>query len=143
MPVEVIADDVILIELPEAVVIDEAYLDPATYVITVVEGSGGLTVRSVLPPLDTQIATDVVLTIDKHAHGIQYRINIDDPKLSGTDGGVVTFEEDFIGRHTKVEGMIKSLPKHYNVKPDSLIRAVLTAVGRMDEEIGGSRNDTL
>jgi hypothetical protein len=38
-------------------------------------------------------------------------------------------------------GMLKSMPSHFDMRPESLVRNLITAISLQDDIIGGSRRD--
>lgn len=49
----------------------------------------------------------------------------------------------FIGRRTKVDSMLDSMPAIYDLSPEEPLRMLFNAIGMASDLIGGSRNDTL
>lgn len=140
--VEPLSDDMLIMTFSDEVVVDDVYLDPATYGIEIIDGAGeAVEVREVQAPQDGLTTYDVILVLDKPTHGTHYRVStVTD--LNGRDGDPVGGSSDFIARRTKTENMLRALPQHFNTRPDSIIRAFVTAIGIQDDIIGGSRNDT-
>lgn len=137
---DLITADVVRIRLESPVVVDDAYRDPTNYTLTVVSGPGQeLAVRSVLP-IQTNIASDIILVIDKIDKGTIYAISIGSAVIS-TTGQSVAASTEFTGRSTKTENMVRGLPAHFNTAPDSVICCLLAAIGISDDLIGGSLDD--
>ncbi len=139
--VDPLSDDTVLMTFDTEIVVNAAARDLDAYDIVIVTGAGeAVSVREVLLPQDSLTTTEVVLVVDKPTHGTHYRVTA--TGLSGRDGSPVGGVSDFIGRRTKAEDMIRTMPSHYNTRADSVMRAMLTAIGIQDEIIGGSRDDT-
>lgn len=138
--VDPLADDMVRIIFDSEIVADSAALNPENYTISLVDGGGeAVSVRRVLLPTNSRTTSEVILVVDKPTHGTHYRVSA--TGLKGRDGSPVGGTSDFIGRRTKTEEMLRSIPNHYNTGADSIIRAVVTALGIEDDYIGGSRSD--
>jgi len=139
--VELVTDKLIRINLDLPVVVDAAYNDPTNYAVTLTSGDGQLvTVRAVLPTSEDTIQ-DIILVVDRVSRGATYQVSISNA-ITSASGQTVTGSGRVTGRRTKAEGMIKSLPVHFNNRPDSLICCILSAIGLQDDTIGGSQDDT-
>lgn len=134
---ELISADAVRINFEQAIVVDEAYNDPTNYSITKVSGDGqDVSIRTVLPiGLDT--TTEVILVVDKISKDSVYQITVGAAVTSAVGQNVVGAAE-FTGRRTKVENILRGLPRHFDQRPESVLRTVLTAIGLSDETIGGS-----
>lgn len=140
--VDPLSDDTVMITFADELLVDTAYLDPNSYEVTLVSGDGeDVSVRSVVSAQDAKTINDVILVLDKPTYGAVYSIAV--AGLSSRSGGAISGTASFAGRGTKTESMIRALPAHYNTRADSVIRAVLTAIGIQDDIIGGSRDDDL
>lgn len=139
--VEPLSDDMLRIVFDTEFVVNATARTPGAYTISVVEGDGqAVSVREVLLPQNSLTATEVILVVDKPTHGTHYRVTA--TGLNGRDGTFVGGASDFIGRRTKTEEMLRTMPSHYNMRADSLLRSVVTAIGIQDDIIGGSRSDS-
>lgn len=139
---ELIALDAVRINVEAPIVVDAAYNDPANYNISVVSGPGqGVSVRRVLPTND-DTTSEIILIMDKVSRGTTYEVSIG-AALRSSLGQSVVGTAQFVGRRTKTENMIRSLPAHFNTHPESIVRSIVTAIGLADETIGGSQDDPL
>lgn len=139
---DMIGADALLYNFDRSVVIDSSLLSVENYTLEVVSATGSsIRVRKIIPPTDGLVTQSVILYVDQPTKGARYRLtstNLRD--RAGTKFGQVI---DFIGRRTKLEGMLRSLPQHWDKRPDSVFRSILSAVSIEDDRIGGSRSDSL
>jgi len=148
--VDILAHDTIIITFEQPVVIDSAFFDVTNYDIGIVEGVGLIQVKEILSPIADAATleggrplttTYVILHTEPPTAGTHYRLTA--TGLTGTTGGTVAGSSEFIGRRTKTQSLIQSMPAHYDTRPPSVIRNILTAIGISDEIIGGSRSDRI
>ena len=137
--VEVLSENTIHVVFEEEVVVDSTFRDLSRYDVSVVSGSGDVAVRMVLVPTRARATDQVVLVLDKLTGGTHYRVTVSG--LNGRSGSLVGGTSDFVGRRTKGGDMLRSMPSLYNKQPGSIINAILVAVGREDDLIGGGRDD--
>jgi len=128
----------VLFDIP--VVVDAAYLSPSSYTVTVIEGTGPVAVRGVVVPT-ALTASSTLLEIDAMTAGTLYEVSSTD--LSSTVGSDVVGTARFVGRRTKAETLLKTLPRHFDPRPAALITGLGMAMGMSDDLIGGSRSDSL
>jgi hypothetical protein len=66
------------------------------------------------------------------------------PVMLQTPGGdALTFSTLMTARKTKAAAMLRHIPAHFNRAPNGVMASVLTAIGLQDEQIGGSRADSV
>jgi hypothetical protein len=73
--------------------------------------------------------------------GSTYQLEIEE--LANREGSTFGVFGQYIYRDTKSDSGLRSIPKHFDKRPSSLIATMTTAIGVSDDAIGGSRNDTL
>ncbi len=126
------------VTLSEQVIVDAVYRSPDSYSVSIVEGEGPVSVRRVLVPRSDVLAiNEIVLVLDKPTEGTHYRVSV--LGLNGRDGAKVGGVGEFIASRTKVGNMIRAMPLHFDRRPESVIVAILTAIGQSDETIGGDQ----
>ncbi len=136
---DVLAHNLILLRFDADLVVDSAYLDPTNYAVEVVDGSGPVAVRRVLRVNDL-VSEEVILVTDRMTLGTTYRVYTS-ASISARNGSPATTTGLITSRDTKVDSILRSLPKHFDKTPESTIASLLTAVARQDELIGGGRSD--
>lgn len=136
--VDVLALDTIRLYFSSDVVVNYAYKDKDSYTITRSDSTGILNVRKVLSPQDGTLVTDsVLLHIDKAEVGISYQVAVVGSVLTAAGGFDSCTNGEFTGKATKADSTISVIPRHYDNKPGSTIRAVIQALANQDELIGG------
>lgn len=135
-----IGPDTIRVQLSDTVVVNSAYTSLDTYTISSITGGGDISVRSVVVPVGFT-TTDVILYVDKPVKGTIYELTIN--ALRRRDGAAIIDSARFEGRQTKGENMLKEIPSHWDTRPTSIVRNVITAIAIEDDKIGGSRDDRL
>ena len=137
---DMLGEDVIVLTLSNTVVVNNSFKDLANYTISIVEGSGQpVAVRRILPPTDQLTTTQVVIEVDRPTKGTTYKVTVS--SLETVDGLDVEGTGVFVGRRTKLESMLRSLARHWDTRPNSLVRNFLAAISLEDDRIGGSRSD--
>ena len=138
--VNILASNVIRVDLAAQVVVDDAYYDIANYSLTTATGDGPAVVR-ILQTNPSSTDTIYVIT-NTMEPGFQYTLNISG--LNSRDGTPnYTASGDFVTRVTKLDSILRSIPNHYDTRTDSNLFAFLAAVGASDDIIGGSRSDSI
>lgn len=136
--IDVLSTRLVRIEFDDEVVVDDNYNNPNNYSISVVEGSGPVEIDRVLA-VNTDTSLDIILVTQPMTHGTTYKVSATD--LSTRTGDIFALEGDYESRDTKVDSSLRSIPKHFDKRPESLLTSVLIATGRSDDIIGGSRSD--
>lgn len=138
---DMLGEDVVVLTLNNTVVVNDNFRDVNNYSISIVEGTGAISVRAVIIPKNKLTTNQIILEVDRPTKGTTYEVSINN--LDTTDGLGVTGSAAFIGRRTKLESMLKSLAQHWDKRPNSVIRNFLAAISIEDDRIGGSRLDDL
>lgn len=136
--VDVLAKDTVRLFFSEPVVVNDAYSNKDTYTVTRADGNGILNVRKALKLLDGSLTTtSVLLYIDQAEVGIDYVIEVVGALLTTSGGNSCIRLGEFTGKATKADSTLSVIPKHYDNKPGSIIRAFIQAVANQDDLIGG------
>jgi hypothetical protein len=137
----VIADNLIELTFSGELVRNTAFLDPASYTASILDGNGAaIDVLQVLTP--NSLTNDkVYLLTSYHSPGTTYQIVA--AGLSGRAGQAVSGTFKFKSIVTKLDQMYKNIPTHFSRDPDGLVRNMLAAISMSDDRIGGARFDTL
>lgn len=130
----------IRVEFTDEVVVDSRYYDVSNYTLSVVDGEGPVEVVSVLPTNESA-TLELILVTQPMTVGTTYSLVIDE--LANREGATFGVTGAFIYRDTKSDSALRSIPKHIDKRPTSLVATLLTAIGVQDDIIGGSRSDTL
>lgn len=138
---DMLGDDVVVLYLNDTVVVNSAFLDKTNYTISVLEGSGAISIRNILPPKTALTTNKIIIELDKPTKGTKYQILVSN--LTTPSNTSVTGPAKFIGRRTKLATMLRGLAPHWDTRPTSLLRGLLAAVSIEDDRIGGSRSDDL
>lgn len=138
---EVLGNNLIVLYLDNEVLINETYLDPSSYEVTLYAGEGdAVTVLEVLP-VNTPALHRVYLRTSYHTPGATYQVTV--TGLTTRTGGPMSGVFKFVSRRTKLDQMYSNIPAHFSAEPNSLIKNVLAAISQSDDKIGGSRDDDL
>jgi hypothetical protein len=142
--VDVIARDQIVLEFNAPMRNEPALLDVANYAITPVGAGQSVNVISVLSGNRVN-PTQIQLIITNFSIGEKYLITVSSGihVVDGTSLDASGRTGHFVGRRTKIDSLISSRPQMYDVRPTSVLRTILTAIGRQDDLLGGSRKDYL
>lgn len=139
----VIAHDIIRVVFNMNMKSDAAMALKTNYIVDESGGNGiPVVVRGVLVPRGTTVDT-IELVVSDFTVGEKYYVIANNLV---TPAGVSISEFNaapFIGRRTKVDSMMESMPALYNLNPGSDLRGLFNAIGMADDLIGGSRNDRL
>lgn len=132
--------NVIEITLAAEVVVDEEYYNLVNYTLTTVYGVP-ISIRKVLEnKIPTKVTTKILLVTDASSEGSEYSLAVQD--LNTRIGSKITPSTVTIySRRSKVDSALQSLPAHFDKRPESIVKNILTAITRSDEEIGGSRDE--
>jgi hypothetical protein len=140
--VEVLSRDTLQLTFNEDMVNDAELKDPDNYTV-VPDGSGiVVTVRAVLTGLEEHVES-VVLSISPPTLEETYTATVDGDLTSRDGGGFQASSRQFEARNTKMDSVLKSFPRAYETSHGATIRALLHAVTREDDLIGGNREDFL
>lgn len=128
----------ILVRFPDDVVINDSYMNPANYSVTLTQGVGQVTVRRVLRPKGTT-AQSIVLVTDVMTKGSTYEVRA--TGLNNRVGISATADGFIVARDTKTDSVLRSFPKHYDKTNQSNLFGALAAISASDDVIGGARSD--
>jgi hypothetical protein len=128
------------VEFNDEVIVNDLYNDPSNYSISVVEGEGPVEVVGILHN-NKSSSLDVILITQPMTFGTTYSVAV--TELSARDGTPQSFTGSYVSRNTKTDSLLRSIPKHFDKRPTSLLSALLLAMGISDDIIGGSRNDSI
>ena len=143
--VEVLAQDTLLVTFNQDMVNNDALKASASYVITPADAGDPVTIDAVLVSATEQSATAVVLALSTPTVGAEYLLTVSGALVSTAQ---TMFEPgsnlwQFVCRRTKMDRILNALPAVYTQTQGSSLRAVLHAVFREDDRIGGDREDYL
>jgi len=140
--IDQIADDLIQVDFGENIRVDSDYLDTSNYVV-IFEGTTTFArVREVLEPKDgSVIATYALLHVDKLAEGTRYEVSFSG--LTDEAGTITNGQKSWLSRRTKTDSIKTHIPRHLQMNTLSDMRAILEAISRSDDLIGGARDELL
>lgn len=124
----------------DEVIVNDTYNDPTNYSIGVVEGTGPVEVVGVLPT-NLSASLEVILITQPMTSGTTYQVSV--TSLSTRNGIDFSVLGNYISRDTKTDSALRSIPKHFDRRPTSLLSSLITAIGINDDIIGGSRSDDI
>ena len=84
---------------------------------------------------------ELVLITQPMTLGSTYQLTANN--LNDRNGATISFSGQFIYRDTKVDSALRSIPKHFDKRPTSILFSLMAAIGEQDDIIGGSRSDRL
>jgi len=137
---DVLTRKAIQVTFTDEIVTDSSYYDVSNYSISLVDGEGPVEVKSVLPTNGTS-ALELVLLTQSMTLGSTYQLTANN--LKDRNGATISFSGQFIYRDTKVDSALRSIPKHFDKRPTSILFSLMAAIGEQDDIIGGSRSDRL
>jgi hypothetical protein len=132
--------NVIEVTLTTDVVVDDAYYSLDNYSLAVIYGNP-ISIRKVLEnKIPTKVTNKVYLVTDVSVEGSAYSVSVSN--LNNRDGSHITPSEAIVyPRRSKTDSVLQSLPAHFDKRPEAIVKNILTAITRSDEEIGGSRDE--
>jgi hypothetical protein len=140
-----LSETVIELTFNTPVIVDAALLDTSNFQVEFYSapGSTDVLVHRVMPGDSggtSKFVSTVQLITSKHTTGIRYKLTINN--ISSTLGGTLSAAEVAgTGARTKVDDILSNIPSHFDKRPESLIRSLLSAIGKQDDLIGGSRKE--
>jgi len=122
--------------------VNSALLNPATYTVSPVDppAASAVTVKAV-HPATANLTSYIDLEITKPQFGAKYQVSASGLYLE-TGGYSLSAIAEFIGRLTKTDSLVGSMPRQYTSARDSNLRQILQAFGVEDERIGGKTDLT-
>lgn len=137
---DVLTRKAIQVTFTDEIVTNDNYYNAANYSIALIDGSGPVEIRDVLPVNGTS-SLELVLITQPMTLGSTYQLTAND--LNDRNGATISFSGQFIYRDTKVDSALRSIPKHFDKRATSITHSLLAAIGKQDDIIGGSRSDRL
>lgn len=134
-----VSKTMVLLVMPEAVVVDSAYYSLDNYAIGVTSGTGPVRLRRVLETNET-VTRNIFLVTDYMTEGTTYSVVFS--LLNKRDGTTLSGTYSFTYSTTKTDLGLRSIPGHFDKKPESNIAAIMTAITMSDQDIGGSTLDS-
>jgi hypothetical protein len=128
------------VEFSDEIIVNDLYNDPSNYSISVVDGTGEIEVVGVLQT-NQNASLDVILITQPMNLGTTYSVSA--TELQDRNNNKFSIVGNFISRNTKVDSLLRSIPKHFDKRPTSILSALLIAIGVSDDIIGGSRDDSI
>jgi len=118
--------------------------NPANYAVAADVPGSAIPVVTAVRPHGTGPTRRVFLQISTFDVGQKYTVSVN-RAIANTDNVALGASNTarFVGRSTKVDNAVKSRPGFYDTSFNTNLRAVLNAVMRSDDLIGGSRKDRL
>ena len=137
---DVHASNELLVVFTAPVKNDAALQNAANFTVVPEFGGQAVTVRRVFT--GNEISTEVIyLEVSNFSVGEQYIVTA--TNLVGVDGVGINLSANtarFIGRRTKVDNILASLPKVFDKRISSTIRTILAAISREDSLISDRVN---
>lgn len=137
--INILSKTLVSLTLVEQVVVNDAYYDPANYVLTGPDGPGPAVV-SILRQNNSS-TYEIILVTNTLPEGVTYTLSFSG--LSLRSGVEPIGSGDFETRSTKLDSILRSIPNHYDTRSSSNLHALLAAIGASDDLIGGSRSDSI
>lgn len=141
---DVVAVDTLLLNWDRDMKRDANLLDITNYTITA-DAAGDPVTLIEMRAGSTGISDALLLIVTAPTVGEQYTVTVDATSAirSAADEQIdVAFNNvKFIGRRTKVDDTMNSMPQIYDNRPAAIFRNILNAIGREDDIIGGERDD--
>ena len=134
--VDVLDRETIFVVFSEPMLNDAALNSLASYVVT-----GGMTVKSVLTSGTT--ASEIVLVVSQATPGTSYTLTVATSLTAATNIPIngTARTGTFVGRRTKMDNVLRRLPALYARSHGSTLRAMLQAISREDDAVGGSQDE--
>lgn len=137
--IQVVTKTQVLLTFVNTYVQDSPLFEESNYIITS-DGpaSTNIKVVSVEAGNDRAATNSVLLTVQTMVSGVLYTITTQN--MLDTEGIAVDplSSIEWPLRVTKVQNALSKLPKHFDLQPGSTLRGIMTAIARVDDEIGGN-----
>jgi hypothetical protein len=143
--VDVMASDMLELVFSQPMRAAPALFDAANYSVSPDGDEQAVRVREAINYTDAPTLVRVFLVVSEFTVGGRYTVTVAQ-QLRTTSGGVMHSGKrsaKFIGRRTKLDEAIESRSPMYSMAPGGVYRALLMAVMREDDLLGGSRRDRL
>jgi hypothetical protein len=145
--IEVLARDLIRLDVDQDLVVDEEYLKESNYpIVGLTDPTKTLRVRKVQAPKDGSLAVPFVLMhIDRPEPGVVYKVTCDDAVNSrnGTHPHPAEAFGTFTLRPMKFDASRAITPTFLELRPGSNVRGILQGIMNEDDIIGGSKNERI
>jgi hypothetical protein len=137
---ECLALDLIVIEFEKALKNEAALQSVSSYTV-----NNDAIVTAVYADPSADAVLRVYLTMQGLAIGTTYTVTVAGAIFAPSDEPLSRSNHTVrcVGRSTKIDRILTSQPRLYNKNQRSVLRGVISAIGREDDLIGGDRNDTL
>ena len=119
--INVLSRRLVHIVFDDEVIVNDAYNDPDNYAISVVEGVGPIEVARVLP-INTAASLDIILVTQPMTLGTTYQVTGGD--FQTRNGVDFSIQGNYVSRDTKIDSALRSIPKHFDKRPESLISSL-------------------
>lgn len=146
--VEVIASDMLELRFDRPMRRTTALMEPTNYTVTPDGAGNPVAVRAVRAKLAATVVR-VFLVVSKAASvGETYTVTVSESLRTHQASALHSrnLTGQYIARRTKVDDMLESRPPLYRghgTAPGAVMRGLLQAIGNADDDLGGSRSDTL
>ena len=138
--VNVLSRRLVQLEFTEEVVTSPSYYNIDNYSLTLTEGTQPVEVLEIMPVNGTT-SLDIIIRTQPMVPLSRFDLSISG--LSVRNGLTFSVIGDFFSRDTKTDSLLRSIPQHYDKRPQSNLYKLLTAIGKVDDKIGGSRSDDI
>lgn len=145
LEVNVIASDELEVVFNMDMAVNDALRLKDNFTVDETPGSGvPVTVKEVIVPKGVTTTSTLRLIVTEFSVGEEYLVIVSDSISTPSGEPISHFRSaPFVGRRTKVDAVLNSMPALFAKGPKSSLRAILTSIGRSDDAIGGSRRDRL
>jgi len=115
--------------------------EPTNYTIEFYDtpGSTDVAVRRILTGTRNNYTTTVYIVTSEHTKGRRYRLSIEG--ITNTSGEELSLVMTGTGARTKTDDLFSNIPEHFDKRQESRISAILSAIGKQDDLIGGTRRE--
>lgn len=124
---------------------DSVLKNPSVWSIAALDGGQAVSIRGVHAGEGQASVDRAWLIVTYPTEGKLYRVTAP-ATLMDSSGNLLSPSgktASFVARKTKIDSMLANLPSSWNKAPDSTLRILLNAIGRMHDLLGGSRRDLL
>lgn len=138
--INILTKRLVRITFDDEIIVNDNYNAVSNYSINVLQGSGAVEVVGVLP-INTDTSLDLILITYPMTSDTRYEVSID--SLQTRDGLDFSVLGEYVARVTKGDSILRSIPQHYDTRPESNLHQILLAMGQQDDLIGGSRSEDI
>lgn len=138
--VNVLADDLLEVRFTTPMRNTDALRNAGIYTIEPIGDYRSVEVLSV--NAGREFATDVVyLTVTAPEKGAYYIVSVTGALTDVSNQTLEVTEARILPRRTKIDSLVSSRPAMYDTRPQAVYRNLLNAIGRSDDQIGGSQDE--